>query len=83
MPRHPPGGTARWSGGSIAMILSIADSRAAAARAARVGSPQHYCGPCYDAESEINDLVPIKLWSADGEAIRGHYCPCCGVEFQQ
>jgi len=65
------------------MILSIADRRAALARAARLRSSQPYCGPCYDAESEINDLVPIRLWSADGQAIWGHYCPCCGAEFQQ
>ena len=63
------------------MILSIAEHRAARERAARLRSPNPYCGLCYDADSEINDLVPIKLWGADGQSIRGHYCPCCGVEF--
>jgi hypothetical protein len=65
------------------MILSIADHRAALARAARLRSAQPYCGPCFDTDSEINDLVPIRLWSADGQSMRGHYCPCCGTEFEQ
>jgi hypothetical protein len=65
------------------MILSIADHRAALARAARLRSSRPYCGPCYDAESEINDLVPITLWNAEGKPIRGYYCPCCGNEFEQ
>lgn len=63
------------------MILSIENHRAALARAARLRSSEPYCGPCYDADHEINDLVPIKLWSSDGQPVRGHYCPCCGVEF--
>jgi len=65
------------------VILSIAEHRAAQARAARLRSPQPYCGPCYDADHEINDLVPIKLWRADGQPVRGHYCPFCGAEFDQ
>lgn len=62
------------------MILSIADRRAAQARSARLRSMRPYCGPCFDSEGDINDLVPIKLWGRE-EAVMGHYCPCCGAEF--
>jgi len=65
------------------VILSIVDHRAAQARAARLRSTQPYCGPCYDADSGINDLVPIKLWRPDGQPVRGYYCPGCGAEFAQ
>jgi len=61
----------------------MADHRAALARAARLRSALPYCGPCYEADQEINDLVPIKLWRGDGRPTTGHYCPCCGVEFDE
>ncbi len=68
--------------GRAGMILSFAAHRDARQRAARLRTAQPYCGPCFDVDGEINDLVPIKLWANDGRPVMGHYCGSCGQEFQ-
>ena len=64
------------------MIVDLAEFRNARSRTARLRTREPYCGPCFDADGEINDLVPIKLWLADGRAVIGHYCCGCGAEFR-
>lgn len=65
------------------MILSFAHAKEAKRRLKRLASPEPWCGPCLDEFGDINDLLPITLWDAHGEPMRGLWCQCCGEEFLQ
>jgi hypothetical protein len=72
------GRCAEWRGISALMILSLTDHRTARGRTARLRSLLPYCGPCFDADGEINDLVAFKRYGGPD----GMYCAGCGAEFQ-
>lgn len=64
------------------MILSFAAAQSDRRRKTRLASMAPYCGPCLEEWGDVNDLLPITLWAANGEPVQGHYCPFCGEEFR-
>jgi hypothetical protein len=59
------------------MIASLADARNRLRRVERMKDAERpHCGACFDASSEIVDLVPFKIWGGDVN----HYCPRCEEE---
>ena len=61
------------------MIIDFAGYREALAVKSRLTSGKPYCGVCYEADGEINDLYGVKRYDGPNTLA----CERCGEEFPE